>query len=444
MTILAASNTGLKPVPVKKGLPILGHSIAWIRRADQLVFSLHKEFGDVVRVPIFGTEVVFLMNADGNQLLLQNRDQLFESSIWEYFIGPFFHRGIMLLDGKEHRMHRRIMQSAFSKPALQSYLLNMQPRIADDLAEWRPSDTFPMFQHLKRMTLNIGSEVFIGHAPGPAAEKMNTAFLDTVQAGTGLIRFGLLGTRWHKGLKGRAFLENFFRGEIAEKRANPGEDLFSRLCEARSEDGELFSDEDVINHIIFVLMAAHDTSTIALCNMLYHTAKNQQWQERLRAQSLKLGSSELSYEQLSELSDIDLVMKEALRMCPPVPMFPRRLTKDIEFEGHQIKAGSTVTGSSWLIHHMEKHWTNPMAFDPDRFGPERAEDRKHPFQWIPFGGGAHKCIGLHFGEMEVKSILHRMLLQFRWSVPDGYVMEQDFTSLPIPKDGLPLKLERLQ
>ena len=79
-------------------------------------------------------------------------------------------------------------------------------------------------------------------------------------------------------------------------------------------------------------------------------------------------------------------------------------------------------------------------FDPERFGPERREHKQHPYQYLPFGGGAHMCIGLHFAELEIKAILYQLLLKFRWSVPEHYVMPINFTSLPTPRDQLPVKL----
>ena len=136
-------------------------------------------------------------------------------------------------------------------------------------------------------------------------------------------------------------------------------------------------------------------------------------------------------------------MKEALRLCAPVPMMPRVATRDIDYKGFTIPKGHMVAVSPWLNHYLPEYWSEPMNFDPERFSAERAEDKQHPFQWVPFGGGAHKCIGMHFGGMEVKAILHQILLGFKWSVPEDYVMQQDFTSLPIPKDRLPVNLERL-
>lgn len=348
----------------------------------------------------------------------------------------------------QHRgLYRRVMLGAFTNKAQEGYFSGMQPRILNDMDTWQPGDDFLIFDHLKAMTLNVGSEVFIGEAPGPKAAKMNQAFLDAVQAATGIVRHNLPGTRWRKGIQGRAFLEAYFRKQITGRRANPGTDLFSRLCEARTEDGELFADDDVINHIIFVLMTAHDTSTIATSNMVYQLAKHPEWQQRLRAQSQALaeekGVNTLDYEDLAKLTDIELVFKETLRMSAPVPYVLRRLTRDIEFEGCHLPAGSMISISPWVTHYLPEYWNEPNRFDPQRFTEERAEDKKHRYLWVPFGGGAHHCIGFRFGEMEIKTILHQMLLHFKWSVPEDYEMEQDFTSLPIPKDRLPVRLQAI-
>ena len=88
-------------------------------------------------------------------------------------------------------------------------------------------------------------------------------------------------------------------------------------------------------------------------------------------------------------------------------------------------------------------WTDPHRFDPERFAEGRREDKSHRYAWMPFGGGAHKCIGLHFGTFEVKALLHEMLRTYRWSVPETYRMRWDYVSLPVPVDGLPVRLTPL-
>lgn len=431
----------LKPIPGDAGPPILGYVIPLVTRLDSFVQQRYERYGEISWGKAFGIKVVSMMGPDANKFVFQNRGDLFASSAWEELIGKFFTRGLMVLDGAEHRLHRRIMQTAFTRDALREYLEILSPNITQGLDAWEPGQQFLIFPHLKSLTLDLASEVFIGHKPGAEADRINKAFLDMVQAATGIIRFGLPGTRWHRGLRGRKLLEDFFRRQLPEKQASESRDLFSKLCHARDENGDRFSDDDVVNHIIFVLMAAHDTSTITLTNMVYQLAKHPEWQQRLRLESQALNTMTPDYEQLESLTSMALAMKETLRLCAPVPGIPRRATRDTEFKGHYIPKGSFVSLSPWFTHTSSLYWDKPEQFDPLRFAEPRVEDKKHAFQWVPFGGGAHKCIGLFFGEMEVKAILHQMLLRYRWSVPQDYQMKQDFTSLPIPKDRLPVNLQ---
>jgi cytochrome P450 len=95
------------------------------------------------------------------------------------------------------------------------------------------------------------------------------------------------------------------------------------------------------------------------------------------------------------------------------------------------------------VHILPDCWSDPDAFDPERFAEPRREDKRHRFQDIPFGGGAHKCIGMNFGTAEVKSLLHHVLLAYRLEVPEGYEVEWDHTALVMPTDGMPITLRRL-
>jgi cytochrome P450 len=348
----------------------------------------------------------------------------------------------MLMDSAEHRHHRLIMQQAFKRDRLLAYLERMHPAIARGLDAWEGGERFPVYTRLKQLTLDIATEVFVGGELGSGADRINRAFVDAVVAGQALIRFDvpLPRGKWHRGLESRRVLEAHFRGGLAAHRAGDGEDLFSVLCRAESEDGKRFSDEDVVNHMIFVLMAAHDTSTITLAMMVYFLARHPEWQERLRAESDALGTAEPGYDELESLEAMDLVFRETLRINPPVGMLARRALRDTAIDGHFVPAGSRVMLEIYPTHRMEPWWRDPDHFDPMRFSPARDAGAPQRTAWMPFGGHAHKCIGMHFGAMEVKAILHRLLLGHRFAVDPGYVPPLDYATGPYPADGLPLRL----
>ncbi|MBA3979303.1 MAG: cytochrome P450 [Alcanivorax sp.] len=439
----APAGSGLKPIPGDAGPPVVGYTLQLMRDPLKVGRERFERYGAISWASAFGLRMVSMVGPDANEFVLRNKGDLFSNHQgWDYFIGKFFHRGIMLLDFDEHRWHRKIMQQAFKTDVLRDYIVRMGPGITRAMGQWQESDRFMAFPAIKQMTLDLATDVFMGQKLGGEADAINKAFVDTVRAGTALVRFNLPGGRWSKGLRGRRVLEDFFRRELPNKRNSEASDLFSVLCRAETEEGESFTDDDVVNHMIFLMMAAHDTTTITLCNLIYWLARHPQWQQRIREESLALGKTQLDYDDLQQMESASLAMKEALRLCAPVPSIPRRTVRDTEFNGYYIPAGTLVSLSPFFTHFMPEYWKDPDNFDPERFAEDRREDKVHPYAWVPFGGGAHKCIGLHFAELQVKAVLHQLVQQFEWSVDPDYRMPLDMTSLPVPKDKLPIRLRR--
>ena len=143
----------------------------------------------------------------------------------------------------------------------------------------------------------------------------------------------------------------------------------------------------------------------------------------------------VGHNSLGQLEMTEWAFKEALRLVPPVPSFPRRALKDFEYGGYRIPAGTSVGVSPAYTHMMEEHWPEPAKFDPMRFSPEVARER-HKYAWVPFGGGAHMCLGLHFAYMQAKIFFHHVITTHRIVVAEGYAPEWQVLPIPRPKDGL--------
>ena len=428
-----------------RGLPVVGRFFDYTR--DPLGFFRHQweTYGPVSPFASPLDKAVVLLGPDACEQALRNKDKAFVNEpAWGRIVGPFFHRGLMLLDFDEHHAHRRIMQEAFTRDRLAAYAGRMHPAIAARTAGWDTDPRFRSYPALKQLTLDIAADIFMGGAADTSRAEMdrvNRAFITCVQAAAGIVRADVPFTRWGRAFRARRVLEEFLRHYLPAKRATRTDDIFSVLCHIETEDGERFSDDDVVNHMIFLMMAAHDTATITTSTILQLLGQHPQWQERCRAEALALGP-EPTLAELEGLEALDWVMKEALRLHAPVPVLVRRTVKDTVVEGHRIPADTDVVVGVQFSHVMEDYWTDPLAFDPERFSPERREDRSHRYAWEPFGGGVHKCIGLYFAGMEVKAIVHRLLRHYRWSVDPAYVPPFDNHSLPFPKDGQPIDLVR--
>jgi cytochrome P450 len=440
----APKDSGLQSISGNSGLPLIGESLDIFHRPLEWANRRYERYGPVSWTNALGREMVVLLGPDAWDVPMANRNKQFASGpAWDYLIGPFFPRGLMLLDADEHLFHKRIMIQAFTKTRLAGYLDAMNPTIDQGVSSWIESDAYQCYPAIKQVTLDIATRTFMGAALGPQADRINRAFIDCVRAGTAYVRFPVPGLRWSRGLRARKVLEEMLRAQLPAKRRGSGDDLFTALCHAESEDGHSFTDDDVINHMIFLLMAAHDTTTITMTAMMDYLARSPEWQARCRAESVALGSSWVDFASQEQLTSLDLVMKESLRMLTPLPQMPRAALADTEVLGHFIPAGTQVMVNPQFIHYMPEYWPDPYRFDPGRFSPERREDKVHKHAWVPFGAGVHKCIGQYFGGMQVKAVMHQVLRQFEWSSEPGYKTPWDRTSLPSPKDGLRVKLTRL-
>jgi cytochrome P450 len=437
--------SGLEPVMGERGLPLLGKTLEILREGQAHTVEYYQKYGGVFWNSAFGTKIVWVIAPDPVQQVLTNKNKVYSQSGWEYFLGHFFTRGLMLLDGQEHLLHRRIMQEAFTRSRLAAYLSQINGIIDETIPAWPVDEPMLMFPAVKSLSLDIATRVFMGSEPSPEADRLTQAFVDTVRAGTGFVRAGRPGlpNRWSKGLTGRKVLEDYFRPLIAQKRASDAEDLFAVLTHVETEDGHRFGDDDIVNHMIFLMMAAHDTSTITASAMAYYLAKNPSWQERCRVESQSLGDLAPDLAALDTLTSLELVFREAMRLVAPVPALVRRATEDTALDGKFIPAGTMLAVVPGAVHILPERWTDAESFDPERYGAPRHEEKRHRFQDVAFGGGAHKCIGMSFGTAEVKSLLHQVLLKYRLEVPENYEVEWDHTSLVVPTDGMPITLRKI-
>lgn len=432
--------SGLRPVMGDYGPPLVGHVLNSSRFGTDFARERHSRIGPVSWVGAFGTRIVNVSGPEATQEVFINADKAFSQQGWAFLIDRFFHRGLMLLDFDEHRIHRRIMQQAFTRDRLASYVRQFGPTVRATVPAWPTERPVRLYWMLKRLTLDVATTVFMDLGRDPEADRINQAFVATVRAATSLVRYPLPGTRWRAGVKGRRLLERYFESNLPAKKSAAGEDLFTALCHAKTPEGEQFTDSDVVNHMIFLMMAAHDTSTITSTAAAYYLAKHPEWQERAREESLRHGSDPPEIDALEQLDTLDLVIKEALRLVAPVPAAMRKAVQDTDVLGHYIPAGTLVSVQPAVNHFDPACWTRPDTFDPERFAESRREDKSHRFAWVPFGGGAHKCIGMQFGLLEVKAILREMLRSYHWRVPSRYQARWDHTSLPVPVDGLPVRL----
>jgi cytochrome P450 len=439
----APKDSGLQSVPGDKGLPILGHAFTAVALGIEFLESRLETYGEISWIRGLAMPFVLALGPEAAQEVLANNDHVYSQQGQELLLGRFFTRGLMLLDFEEHHFHRRIMQEAFTRERLGGYLYAMDT-IGRAAAASLYDDELLVYPYLKRTLLDIATVVFMGDEPGPQSDLMNKAFTDCLRASAAAVRFPVPGLRWSAGVRGRRALEEHFHANIDARRNSGADDLFAALCRVRDEDGNHFTDDDVVNHMIFLLSAATDTSAAAATAVLHQLAVHPEWQDRVRAESsAEIGDGRPDLEALDRMQSLGMVINESMRLLAPVPAIFRKTLVDTSIQGYFVPAHTIVVLAPSLNHYWPGLWTDPHAFDPERFSDSRREDRSHRLAFMPFGAGAHKCIGMHFATIVVKVVINHLLRDHRIELRSGYTLEWDMTALPAPTDGFPVRVRRV-
>ncbi|AYM43584.1 cytochrome P450 [Mycobacteroides chelonae] len=382
--------------------------------------------------PVFKQGIISGDPAFAEAVALNKNDDLSAEAGW----GPTltrtgsFTRSILQMEFDEHRHDRLLLQQAMGPMELSGYMKQIGPKIQSAVRACplgRDVDQRKLFKHIN---MSVAIEVFMGITLSrDEIFKVGKAFDDLVS--TNIIRQ----------TQARRYLHRFLYSWVhAKKTGAPTPDLMSQLCRARTVDGDRFSDRQIMQHMLFFLFAAHDTTTITMTNMAYYLALNPRWQRRARAQAFSLPENPDATD-FSKMTELQNIMKETLRFRTPVFLMVRGAVRDTQILGYRIPRGKVILAITWSHHTNPKIWTNPRRFDPDRFSPERAEDKDHRAKWMPFGGGVHKCIGMHFAKMQISAVYHTLLREFEWGVDKGHILPTFQNSLAFSQ-GFPAVVRR--
>ncbi|XDB00178.1 cytochrome P450 [Sulfitobacter sp. LCG007] len=430
----------LSRIPGPPALPLIGHTLQIIRDPYGTQFEFIRRYGEVYKTHMLGRWRVNLCGPDAMEMVLMDRDGIFSNAGGWDALQRIYPGGLLLQDADAHRQSRRILTAAFRANALRDYRVQMGATIGRLLTEWPVGRPFRFYDAAKDLTLRMGGAIFMGlPLDGALAQRLNRAIRDEIRATVTPIRAPLPFTPMWRGMLGRHFLRETFRTLIDERRRSGGADFFSQMCLAKDDDGQCWSEEELLDQFNLLIMAAHDTTATTLTAMVWALAAHPEWQERV-ADEVRGRDPARSDEDLAAMTDTGKVFREALRLVAPVPFIPRLATADFEWRGHLIPAGTSVTVNPGVTMLSASLYTEPHRFDPDRFSPERAEDRRHRFAWAPFGGGAHKCIGMHFAETQVKIFIAALLSDFRTTLSGNRPPDWQRMPIPRPRCGLPVSL----
>lgn len=423
-------------------LPTAGGAPFWadfqiLRRPLAFTRAVHTRLGPVARTVIGGQPHVLLLSAHALETVLLDRERVFSAKGgWSSLMGELFPRGLLLRDGEEHRHHRRLLLPSMKRDALQGYLQRMHGPVSAAVDQWLAAGQLPALglPAMRHLALSRAADLLLAFQDANEVRRAERDFGELVEASTALVRLPLIGRRYSKGLKARTRLVAQLMSLTQQRRRAPGPDLLSQLVQARDEEGHQLQDDEIVDHLVFLMMAAHDTTASALTSALVFLAQHPQWQQRLRDELSAMSPTE-------SRTQMGHVIREVLRLHPPVAFLQRQTLADVHVDGVALPRGALLTLAPLHVQRDAQWWPQPDAFMPERFA---STPTPHPYAWTPFGGGAHLCLGLHLAEAQMLLVLGEVLSRAELSLPPGAQPQWRHAPITHPIERLPLLLRPLR
>lgn len=417
----------MQMVPQPKGLSII-QVLNWIFRPMPYMVECAKKYGDVFALKLQGNlpPMLFVHSPEAMQQVLSNDQKELEApgdlnSISQYLLGK---NSVISLSGKAHQRQRQLIMPPFHGEKMRTYAELIENITIKVFNQQPKNQSFNIRNITQDITLQVMMEAVFGLYEGERAEKLKHLLCAILEQGGTPWRviflyfpklketFGI-SEIWKRQMKKQQQADQLIYQEIRERRENfdpKRTDILNLLMSAEDENGQPMTDAELRDELMTLLVAGHETTATAISWAFYWIHKFPEVKEKLLAELDSLGENYDS-NTVFKLPYLTAVCNETLRICPVGMLtFPRRVKTPISLCGYQLEPGTIVMGSIYLAHHREDTYPEHEKFRPERF----LEKQFSPYEFLPFGGGARRCIGLAFAQMEMKLILAKVLKT--WSI----------------------------
>jgi cytochrome P450 family 135 len=383
--------------------PVL-QTLRWLLRPISFLEACRRRFGDTFSVRFLGfkTPMVMLADPEAIRALYGNAEHGLPPGRTLALLPILGPRSLLLLEGRDHLARRKVILPPFHGARMRAYEETVREVVARDVDGWPEGEPFAIHPRMQRVTLDVILRAVFGVTDSgrraALADRLGGLLADTASAG---LQFSVLLSRRFGGpdplaplQARRREIDAMLDQEIAERRADPREDILSMLVGARFEDGEPMGDAEIRDQLMTLLLAGHETTATGLAWTFDLLVRHPAVLERLVAD---VDAGEQAY--------VRAVVTESLRLRPVVPLAGRRLASPLRVDGHELPAGTDVTPAIWLAHTRADRYPEPFAFRPERF----LDGAPSTYSWVPFGGGVRRCVGAAFAEMEMRVALEEIV-----------------------------------
>ena len=405
--------------------PKIWQLLQWIATPISFMRRCRKRYGDQFTVKLARVLPPIVLFSDPKALqtiLTSDESELFDApgelnAVLQPLLGT---QSLMALSGDPHRRMRQLLLPSLHGERMRSYGQLIQGIAEDVMGEWQTGQPFAVRKAMQKISLRVILRAVFGLNEGARyqqLERLLGSLLDQLSnpVSVSSLYFSVLRkdlgpiTPWARFVRSRQQIDRLIFDEIAERRGHPDDsrnDILTMLMSARDEAGDRLKEQELRDELMTMLVAGHETTATALAWALHWIHKSPPVRKQL-IDELQSVEDPMDPGVLFRLPYLNAVCSETLRICPVGMLtFPRVTRSHVELMGSSLGPGTVVAGCIYLAHHREEVYPNPDTFRPERF----LERRYSPYEYLPFGGGARRCIGMAFAQFEMKIVLSTVLL----------------------------------
>jgi cytochrome P450 family 110 len=403
----------------------------WVITPLEFLHKYGQRCGDIFTVSMTGgfEGAVFISNPQAIQQLLTNDTKQFSApgainGILKPFLG---NRGVILLDGGEHRQRRQLLMPQFHGDKIRGYTDIMRNITREVIQRWQVGETINVREQMQSISMSVILQTVFGLYQGDRYDLIRSQLIKVMSLLESPINASFLffpnlqkdlgaWSPWGKFLRNRVELDRLIYQEITDRRAALADnhhsdqalartDILSMLIGSQDADGNGMSDVELRDELMTLLFAGHETTATALAWAVYWINYLPEVKEKLLAEFATIESTE-DVLAISRLPYLSAVCSETLRIYPVGMLtFPRITQEPVSIQGYDLPAQTVVVGCIYLTHHREDIYPEPNLFKPERF----LNRQFSPYEYFPFGGGSRRCIGMALAQLELKLVLFEVL-----------------------------------
>ncbi|KAM3591595.1 uncharacterized protein V6R79_004433 [Siganus canaliculatus] len=436
--------------PGSMGLPFIGETLQLILQRRKFLHMKRQKYGYIYRTHLFGNPTVRVSGAENVRHILLGEHRLV-SVQWPASVRTILGQDTLSnVHGSQHKSKKKAIMRAFSREALELYIPVIQEEVQAAVKEWLAKDSCVLvYPEMKRLMFRIAMRILLGFEP----EQIKTDEQQLVEAFEEMIKnlfslpIDVPFSGLYRGLKARNFIhakiEENIKKKVQESDKEPKHrDALQQLIDSSKKTGEPFSIQAIKESATELLFGGHETTASTATSLIMFLGLNPEVVGKLRQEVMNkveegMDLQSLNIESLEQLKYASCVIKETLRINPPVPGGFRVALKTFELNGYQIPKGWNVIYSICDTHDVAETFPNKDDFQPERFATKPCSDSSR-FQYIPFGGGSRMCVGKEFAKVLLKIFLVEVVSKCHWTLLNGPpTMKTGPTVYPV--DNLPTK-----